>query len=310
MFLHIFNALIARGDSSDDDSQYGYDPSKPVALIFIVLFGISTALHLGQAVYFKMWWLFPTACLCGIGELVGWSGRLWSSFSPSADDPYMMQITTTIIAPTPLIAVSFILLGRIVERLGPCYSRITPRWYSRIFVSCDFIALCAQGAGGGLAATANNDAGAKLGANIMLGGIVFQFVAIIAYAGCAADFLRRWKADKPVREVPAYDREMRTAMDPRVKLLIWALTFSTFVLFIRSIYRIVELSTGWNGVVIQTQVYFNVFDGGMVVLALYTINIAHPGLLLRSPASAPKKPCPWFLSDFFRPFAALHIPVQ
>lgn len=93
-----------------------------------------------------MWWLFPTVCLCGVGELVGWSGRLWSSFSPSFYNPFMMQwvvyrgcsptlshflllprIVSTIIAPTPLIAVNFILLSWIVTRLGPCYARLSPR---------------------------------------------------------------------------------------------------------------------------------------------------------------------------------------
>ncbi|KAJ7121656.1 RTA1 like protein-domain-containing protein [Mycena epipterygia] len=267
-------------------SHYGYIPSETVAITFIVLFGLSTVLHIGQAFYFRMWWLLPTACLCGIGELVGWSGRLWSSFDATLDDPYMMQITTTIISPTPLIAVSFILLGRIVERLGASYSRINPKWYSRIFVSCDFVALVVQGLGGGLAASANDDAGAALGAHIMLGGIVFQFVAIIAYTACAADFLHRYTTDRPIHE-PAPAREMTLSMDPRVKLMIYALVFSTAALFIRSIYRIIELSMGWHGPVIQTQVYFNVFDGAMVVLAIYTLNIAHPGLLLGSPRQSP-----------------------
>ncbi|KAJ6571290.1 RTA1-domain-containing protein [Mycena capillaripes] len=263
------------------DSQYGYIPTEKVTLIFLGLFGLSTALHIGQAVWFRMWWLLPTACLCGIGEIVGWTGRLWSSFSPSLDDPYMMQITTTIIAPTPLIAVSFILLGRIVERVGPCYSRIPQKWYSRIFVSCDFVALVVQGLGGGLAASADDEAGANLGAHIMLGGIVFQFVAIIVYTSCAIDFLRNYNSDKPVREVQLSVRVARP-MDPHIKLQIYALAFSTFVLFVRSIYRIIELATGWHGKVIQTEIYFNIFDGAMVVLAIYTINIAHPGLLMGS----------------------------
>ncbi|KAJ7121623.1 RTA1 like protein-domain-containing protein [Mycena epipterygia] len=181
----------------------------------------------------------------------------------------MMQITTTIISPTPLIAVSFILLGRIVERLRASYSRISPKWYSRIFVSCDLVALVIQGLGGGLAASANDDAGAALGAHIMLGGIVFQF-------------------DRAIHE-PAPVRETTLSIDPRVKLMIYALAFSTAALFIRSIYRIIELSMGWHGPVIQTQVYFNVFDGAMVVLAIYTLNIAHPGLLLGSPRQSPAR---------------------
>lgn len=89
-------------------SQYGYTPHEYVAVIFLVVFGMSTSefrtlkifvlrlksftvLHIGQATYYRMWWLFPTTCLCGIGEIIGWGGRLWSSFSPDLHKPFMMQ---------------------------------------------------------------------------------------------------------------------------------------------------------------------------------------------------------------------------
>jgi hypothetical protein len=92
--------------------------------------------------------LLPDVVLCGVGELIGWSGRLWSAYNVDASDPFMMQcvsqaapgtrlcsliypifrICATIISPTLLIAVNFILLSRIVEYLGACYSRISARW--------------------------------------------------------------------------------------------------------------------------------------------------------------------------------------
>ncbi|KAJ6552974.1 RTA1 like protein-domain-containing protein [Mycena capillaripes] len=263
-----------------NQTAYGYVPHEGVAILFLTLFGISTLLHAAQATYHRMWWLFPTACLCGVGELIGWSGRLWSSFSPRLGDPYMMQITTTIISPTPLIAVNFILLSRIIARLGPAYSRLTPKSYTRIFLTCDIIALIVQGGGGGIAASSHKIKSQQLGGNIMLAGIVFQFIAICVYTACGVDFLRRFAANAPVR--PMISSAERGVLDGRLRLMIGAIGFSTLVLFIRSIYRIVELADGWTGRVITTEVYFNVLDGGMVVLAIFTMNIAHPGLLLGS----------------------------
>ncbi|KAJ7685842.1 RTA1 like protein-domain-containing protein [Mycena rosella] len=265
-------------------TAYGYVPHEGVAILFLTLFALSTLLHAAQAAYFRMWWLLPTACLCGVGELVGWSGRLWSSFSPRAGNPYMMQITTTIIAPTPLIAVNFILLARIIRRLGPAYSRLTPKWYTRIFLTCDLIALVVQGGGGGLAASSHKPKTIQLGGNIMLGGIIFQFCAICAYTACGLDFLRHYTSSRPVR--PLISSAERGVLDARLKLMIAALGFSTFVLFIRSIYRIVELADGWTGTIITTEIWFNIFDGGMVTLAIWAMNIAHPGLLLGSARSA------------------------
>lgn len=38
------------------------------------------------------------------------------------------RIVTTIIAPTPLVAANFIILGRIIQRLGSKYSRLSAMW--------------------------------------------------------------------------------------------------------------------------------------------------------------------------------------
>jgi hypothetical protein len=45
---------------------------------------------------------------------------------------------------------------------------------SRIFLSCDLIALVVQAAGGAIASTAKTHEGSANGGKIMLGGIVFQ----------------------------------------------------------------------------------------------------------------------------------------
>ncbi|KAJ7841200.1 RTA1-domain-containing protein [Mycena olivaceomarginata] len=281
-----FELFPRSGPMDVEDSQYGYIPHEYVAIIFVVLFGISTILHIGQATYYRMWWLLPTACLCGLGELVGWSGRLWSSFSPSFSDPYMMQITSTIISPTPLIAVNFILLSWIVTRLGPCYARLTPIWYTILFLSCDILALVIQGAGGGIASSANTLSGANLGANIMLAGIVFQFAAIIAYSALAADFLRRIPCRPPHTKLKAMIAAPRILHARPLYPVRYPDTIQSLCslcsMHPRSIYRIIELSTGWHGRIIETEVYFNVLDGGMVILAIFTINFAHPGRLLGS----------------------------
>ena len=47
-----------------------------------------------------------------------------------SDCPFVKRgyrAVTLIIAPTPLVAANFILLGRFIRRLGPQYSRLTPK---------------------------------------------------------------------------------------------------------------------------------------------------------------------------------------
>ncbi|PPQ84907.1 hypothetical protein CVT25_004575 [Psilocybe cyanescens] len=211
-----------------------------------------------------MWWLLPTACLCGLIEIIGWAGRLWSSWNPFNDAPFQMQICCTIIGPTPLLAASFIILGNIIKKLGPGYSRLTPKWYTIVFCSS--------------------------GAHVMLVGIVFQLLVIVVFSACAAEFYYRYLNRLPVaRKSGQQDTGSNLTLSnahgtltPNIQILSYALVFSTLVFFIRSIYRIIELSDGWNGRIIQTEVYFNVLDGAMITLAIYTLNIFHPGRLLHT----------------------------
>jgi hypothetical protein len=43
------------------------------------------------------------------------------------DSSRLNRITSTIIAPTPLIAANFILLGQVITIIGPQFSRLPPR---------------------------------------------------------------------------------------------------------------------------------------------------------------------------------------
>ncbi|KAF7300387.1 Peptidase A1 domain-containing protein [Mycena chlorophos] len=262
--------------------DYGYVPSEPVAIVLIALFGLSTLLHTAQAFYFRSWFMLPTAVLCGVIELLGWAARLWSSLSGTADTAFKIQITATIIAPTPLLAANFTIFSRIIRELGPQYSLLPPRWYARIFVSCDIIALVVQGFGGASAASATTLDAANQGADIMLGGISFQFAVMIAFSLLIIDYLIRHRLDKPWRRPSttsplSFSRRART---PPITTMLISLALCTALLFIRAVYRLVELSGGWDGPIIRTQVYFNVFDGGMITAALWVWNAVHPGWFL------------------------------
>jgi len=260
------------------DSPYNYVPTEWVCILFIALFSISTTLHIAQAVRSRLWWLFPTAVVSGVIELIGWSGRLWSSQNPLLRTPFLMQIATLIIAPTFLIASNFVVLGRIIELLGPQYCRMTQKLYIIVFISCDTVALVVQSIGGGIASTTQP----ILGGHIALGGIILQFVALLFFTFTAGEFLLRFAFDHPIRRAQEGGaNNTRGVADRNVRLMILGLSTMTTFLLTRSIYRTVELSDGWNGVIISTQWLFDSFDGAMIVLATFTLNILHPGVLLR-----------------------------
>ncbi|KAF8461147.1 RTA1-domain-containing protein [Russula ochroleuca] len=272
--------------------RYNYIPTEWIGITFLSLFGLSTFVHTVQAFRSRLWWLFPSAIFCGLFELTGWSGRLLSSQNPFMRNPFIIQILCLVVAPTPLVAANFILLGRIIRRLGPQYSRLTPRRYIIIFVSCDIISLVVQGLGAGVSSgTQTSQSQANLGAHIALGGIVFQLVTIIAYCALAAEFLTRYTWDRPVRRlVPVPNEVLRGTADKRLNRMLQAMLVVTIFILIRMIYRVVEFVSGWNGKVISTQWLFNVFDATMICLAMFTLNVFHPGIYLRGDDSRVPSP--------------------
>ncbi|KAG1729969.1 RTA1 like protein-domain-containing protein [Suillus paluster] len=265
---------------------YHYVPTEWICILFVVLYSISTVLHLGQAIKYRLWWMIPTAIFAGILEIMGWSARLWSSRSPKLLTPYEMQLVGTIIAPTPLVAANFIILGKVIGQLGPQFSRLTPKMYTIVFCSFDVICLIIQAIGGASAAhSAGQKTSATMGANIMLGGIAAQLFAIVVYVTLAAEFFLRLKYDAPFRYVDKLEKGQRP-VSKHLLLMLHGLGFCSLCIFIRSVYRTVELANGWAGPVISTERYFDWLDGGLVTLAIYTLNVMHPGIWLKRDDSA------------------------
>ncbi|OXV06816.1 hypothetical protein Egran_05417 [Elaphomyces granulatus] len=179
-----------------------------------------------------------------------------------------MQISTLIIAPTFFTAGIYILLGRFIALLGRGSSVLSPALYLWIFCTCDLISLVIQAIGGGLASNASNqaDGDTKPGANIIVAGIIIQLVSTTVFAFLALDFLRR-----TIRQGTL--RTMKRTMVP----LLCAMVLSVICIYIRSIYRTIELLQGWNGYLITTEIFFVILDGAMMVPAVAIFNIIHPG---------------------------------
>ncbi|KAK0203207.1 RTA1-domain-containing protein [Desarmillaria ectypa] len=259
-------------------SFYGYTPNRAICILFLSLFSLSTIMHVAQAIAYRTWWWLCTAVLCGVLEILGWSARLWSSFNPGLKDPFGMQLTCTILAPTPLLAANFVILEKLIQHLGTEYSRLSPKAYMILFCTCDVISLVVQAFGGGLASSAvSRGTDPEKGGHIMLIGVAFQLAVITVYSILGIEFFARYFINAAIR-IPG----PRVDLTENLKCLIAALVFSTICLFIRAEYRVIELEDGWGGKIITTEVYFNVLDGAMITLAIYIVNLFHPGKIFRT----------------------------
>ncbi|EED19947.1 RTA1 domain protein, putative [Talaromyces stipitatus ATCC 10500] len=250
-----------------NDTNYGYVPSLAAGIVFTVLFGLSMIAHTVQFIWTRWWWcsVFSVGAMV---EVLGWAGRAWSSQCPYMLTPFLMQISTLIIAPAFFTAGIYVILGRLINVLGRSSSILSPALYLWIFCTCDIISLVVQAIGGGMASSEAGkvDGDTKPGTDIMVAGIVFQLASITVFAVCVFDFLRRILKQRLLRTVQG-----------NVTPLLLAMMFSIVLIYIRSIYRVIELVQGWSGYLITHEAYFIALDGSMMVPAVAIFNFVHPG---------------------------------
>ncbi|KAF8674234.1 RTA1 protein [Rhizoctonia solani] len=273
--------LAATRPEQGDGNPFNYTPTGWICILFIVLFSLTTVLHIIQAFRLKVWYMLPTLALCGLAEIIGWAGRFWGHKNPYNRNPFLIQICTTIMAPSFMTAAMFLILPRIVGELGQHYSRMSPRLYPIIFLTADVGALVLQAVGGGVASSAITLDGANRGGNIMLSGIVIQLAAVALFDLLSIEFVVRYTFGRPTRMLPE-KHEKKRQIPERVGLMLVGLAIASLFILVRSIYRTIELSDGWNGRVISTEKWFNWFDGGAIVVAMVTFNVFHPGLLIKN----------------------------
>ncbi|KAL9586860.1 MAG: hypothetical protein Q9212_000604 [Teloschistes hypoglaucus] len=231
-------------------------------------------------------------------ELLGYIGRIMSYHNPFNENGFLMQICCLTIAPAFLAAGIYLTLSRIVETFGPEHSRIKPLSYPRIFIPCDILSLVLQALGGGMASAASHsNKSPETGDHIMVTGLAFQVFTLLVFMILCTDFaVRTFKRMNRMGEgaLDPTHKSLRGSMKFRLFLVVLAL--STICIFIRSVFRVVELGEGWNGALIKNQTLFIILEGVMVIIAVLVLNLFHPGLCFREgyvrKPKATKKPGP------------------
>jgi hypothetical protein len=187
---------------------------------------------------------------------------------------FQMQICCLIISPAFLSAGIYLTLKHIVINFGESWSRLRPAWYTRIFITGDILSLVLQGAGGGIAATA--DAGSSLldtGTNLMIAGVILQVVTLSCFSVLLAEYtIRTYKRrDQLPAEVVTLFRKTS------FRCFIFAIIVAFLGIYIRCVYRIPELSGGWGSEFMRQETDFIVLEGVMIVLSVLVLTVFHPG---------------------------------
>lgn len=249
-----------------DTNLYGYVPMLAPCILFIVLFGIVTVVHLGQVCYHRQWWLIILP-LGTLAELGGYIPRIISRDDTHRRDPYVATMTLLIVTPCLFAAVHFTVLGRIGTLFPRRYSLLPPVMIMPVFVAIDVISLCVQAGGAAAAGSSDSEAGAQSGAHVAVAGVAVQLLGYLIFMSI---FITFW---------------FRTARNPpegyaHFRPLMIATLLSSWLIILRSIYRVAELASGWTGTVATKEWALYVFDATFVFVAVLILNIVHPGRYL------------------------------
>ncbi|KAI8931521.1 hypothetical protein NX059_011180 [Plenodomus lindquistii] len=257
-----------------EGSLYGYYPSIGANGFFLGFFALCMLLQIALGVRYKTWTFSIAMAIGCLGEVIGYAGRIMLYNNPFDEAGFQMQIVCLITAPAFFSAAIYLTLKHLVINLGKEWSRLRPAWYTYIFISADLISLTLQGAGGGMAASADNDSKDQdVGTDLMIAGVIFQVVILAVFAYFCLDYAVR-----------TYRR--RNQVSPKASALLRNNPFRAFVgavaiafisILIRCIYRIPELTGGWRSELMRNETDFIVLEGVMIALTVFMLTVFHPG---------------------------------
>jgi hypothetical protein len=147
------------------------------------------------------------------------------------------------------------------------------------------MSLLLQAAGGGIASSeTHQNKPPNTGDNIMVAGLAFQVFTLLIFMLLCLDFAIRTARRHKALGASAFDQNplfIQLRSKWQFKAFLGALTLATICIFWRSVYRVAELSEGWTGHLIRQQWLFLGFEGVMVIVACFALNLFHPSLMFK-----------------------------
>ncbi|KAJ9295543.1 hypothetical protein DTO271G3_5999 [Paecilomyces variotii] len=248
--------------------EYAYDPSAGAAIVAIVCFCLTSALHTWQLVRTRSRSFIPLT-IGGYLEIIGYACRLVASHqSPNfTRSPFIVETVLILVAPAFFSASIYMLLGRIIRIVdGESRSIISRRWLTKIFVFGDVVSLFLQAIGGVLITQKDAD---KIdhGKKIVDAGLFTQIASFGFFVVTATAFHIRLKLNPTAASL--------TKNNPWRKDL-YTLYITSILILVRCIVRVVEYLQGVSGYIMTHEVFIYVFDFLLMFIVMVIFNIIHP----------------------------------
>ncbi|KAF3000896.1 hypothetical protein E8E13_008081 [Curvularia kusanoi] len=253
---------MGMGDYSPGSVWY-YAPNKAAPVLFITLFSISGTFHAYQTIKHRSWRttiLLPWAALLMIS---GFATRLAGAYNPSSLR-LLIASTVLIMSGPPIYAlINYLILTRLLYYM-PWLAPLHPGRVATTFLGLDAVceALIAQGAW----RMANSSMTAKqrhVGANLVLASLALQAALFGGFGVLCALFHKRALSAGVLKK--------------ELKIVLYVMYTSAFIVTVRCIYRLVEYILGWESSMYRNEVYFWVFEAAIMFVNSALLNAFHPG---------------------------------
>ncbi|KAL3452728.1 RTA1 like protein-domain-containing protein [Aspergillus insuetus] len=270
--------------SSADTSQeavhfalYRYTPSIPAAAVFVAAFVALSVWH--GVLLLRHRALFFIPFIIGLlFEAAGYAARIFSHYDTLALGPYIVQTMLILVAP-PLFAASiYMTLGRLIVNLGAeKASIIRVKYITKIFVVGDVISFLLQCGGGGYMAAGSLSA-MEAGEQIVIAGLAVQLAFFGFFIVASAVFHYRVRASPKLASRPV---STGSGFSNSWGAMLWCLYGACILIFIRSVFRVVEFVQGNDGYIMKREYLLFVFDAVLMAMQAMLLLVVYPGKIVQ-----------------------------
>ncbi|EGW30693.1 uncharacterized protein SPAPADRAFT_56685 [Spathaspora passalidarum NRRL Y-27907] len=294
--------------------------NRPANILFLVLFSITFGYTLFMLIKSRYHW-YNVAFTCGLAlEFLGFLGRVLSFRNMTGDNFFLLQLISLTIAPAFLMGGIYFLFGQLVVVHGRKYSWLKPLHYSYIFIGCDVLSLVIQAAGGAQASIASQTyENAHPGTYTMIAGIAFQVFAMSLFL--ILWFMFWYNVYFKFSDLPPEKNEESSIFQKKsfpnyIKLLFngskaneykknqlehnfnpkyksirqrplynyyaLAISIAVIAIYIRCVYRVVELAQGFSGYLITHEAFVMTLDATMIAISALIFMPFHPQIVMGS----------------------------
>ncbi|KAJ3778809.1 RTA1-like protein [Lentinula raphanica] len=193
---------------------------------------------------------------------------------PESKGIYIVEYLFVVLSPCAFIAAEYVLLGRLARYLR-CdnYLLVTPRRITLTFISSDITTFLIQAIGGAMSISANDEPLALAGSRVFLTGLALQLLSFLVFTCIFLVFLYRVRRYQHA----IYMKDQTLVWYKDWRALAGIMIVSCIGILIRSVYRTIELSEGFQGRLATSEPFFYGLDTLPLFIAIVVYLPFWPG---------------------------------